>query len=125
MKKIMVLLAVIMMMTITLVACGSKASDKAISVAERAVEIADEYLDNEITYSEASEEIDELEEDMEYVDNLDHDAENTVADFGISADLLSLSVSMTIDNYKSTSDSYDKVLEARNKLADDAGLKER
>lgn len=128
MKKIMVLLVVIML-TITLAACGTNASDKAVSVAKSAIEIADKYLDNEISYSEASEAIDELEEDMEYVDDMPEDtADETkqhTADFSISVDLTVLSLSFFNDNYDNTSETYDKVIEARNKLADDAGLKKR
>lgn len=125
MKKLLVLLLILIFVPFTITACCKKASDKAITVAKSAVDIADGYLDYEITYSEASNAIDELQEDMEYVDNLAQNDKNKAKDFGISTDLLSLSSSLLIDDYQDTSESYDKVVEARNRLAEDAGLKNR
>lgn len=128
MKKITLSLCILTVLFL-LTACGTNASDKAVSVAKSAIEIADKYLDNESTYSEVSEAIDDLKEDMEYVDDMPEDTADEMkqhtADFSISVDLTVLSLSIWTDNYDNTSETYDKVLEARNKLAEDAGLKKR
>lgn len=125
-------LALAAMLLITACSCsggGGNASDKAVSVASQAIEIADQYLDGDIDAGEADEKLDDLIEQMSYVDDLpDETAEESrqrAADFLISTDLTVLSYSIFNDNYEQTSDSYDEVVENRNELASDAGLKER
>lgn len=103
---------------------GTALSDKALSVAKQAVEVADAYIDMEIDSDEAEEKLDALEEEMEYSFDLAIDDEHK-ADYTISVDLTLLSSAISNDSYDNTSESYDKVVEARNSLAEDAGLKKR
>lgn len=104
---------------------GTKASKKAVSVAKQAVEVADEYLDGGLTYSEAIDKLDALESDMAYVDDLDAGDEHKTADWSISVSIVLLSSNILFDHMDSTSESYDKVLDERNSLAEKAGLKKR
>ena len=123
-KKLCAVLLVIIVFALT--ACGStNASSKAVSIAKTAIEVADKYLDSKITAKEATEKLDELTAEMEYVDELTTEDKNKVADFSISSSILILSSSITIDDYKETSDTYEKVVEARNVLAKHAGLRKR
>lgn len=112
MKKICLLVATSLILSLS--ACsddGIKASDKAISCANAAVRIAEQYLDHDIDYSEASEKMNELYADMEYVDSMSREDENYLADFFISSDIFCLSSSITTDNYKNSPESYDGVRE--------------
>lgn len=81
-KAISILLTIAILFTVS--GCsGTKASDKAVSVAKKAVEVVDDYLDGKITYKSASEKIDDLYNEMAYVDDLAQDDENKVYDFSI------------------------------------------
>jgi len=102
---------------------GTALSDKALSVAKQAVEVADAYIDMEIDSDEADEKLDALKEEMEYTDDLP--AEDKSEDYVISTDLTLISHAILMDSIDNTSESYDKVVEARNSLAEDAGLKKR
>ena len=102
---------------------GTALSDKALSVAKQAVEVADAYIDMEIDSDEAEEKLDALEEEMEYTDDLP--AGDKSGDYVISTDLTLISHAILMDSIDNTSESYDKVVEARNSLAEDAGLKKR
>ena len=112
MKKICLL--VTMSLFLSLAACsddGNKASDKAISCANAAVRVAEQYLDHEIDYSEANKKMNELYNDMDYVKSMSREDENYLADFILSSDILCISSSITTDNYKNSPDSYDGVRE--------------
>ena len=115
--------AAVFLLLIGLCACGAKtqASAKAVSVAKQAVEIADNYLDGKIKYEKATEQLDDL--DMSYAYE-DKSASHT-ADVVISSDLTILKHNILMDKIDKTSESYNKVLEARNEIAKDAGLKTR
>ena len=62
---------------------------------------------------------------MEYVDNLETGDAHKAADFSISTSITLLSSDIFNDSLKGTSDTYDKILKARNDLADKAGLSKR
>lgn len=106
-----------------LTACGggTKAIAKAVSIATQALEVADTYLDGGSTSSEATKALRAF--DMDYVSNDNSDSHT--ADFAISTDLTLLSHAITMESIDKSSKSYDDFLEARNKLATDAGLKKR
>lgn len=112
MKKFLSLFTIII--AFSLVACGkdnTPASDKAISCAKEAIEIAEGYLAYDIDYKEASEQLDELYEDMEYVSDMPREDEHYHGDFGIQCDLLALSSALISDNYDSSDETYDKIQE--------------
>lgn len=104
---------------LSLTACGNdepKASNKAVSCANEAIEIAEGYLAYDIDYKEASERLDALREDMEYVSEMSQDEEHYYADFSINSKLLGLSTALTSDNYKSSDETYDKIQEIIDEL---------
>ena len=107
--------------------CGSKtkASDKAISVAKQAVEVADNYLDGKVSKDIAYDKLNSLYDEMSYVDNLTDSDPNKTEDFYIQLDTLHLSTSVLLNDINNDSKSYDEVIKARNDLAEDAGLKAR
>ena len=126
-KRIMSAIAVVMSMLLLIAGCsgGTKASDKAVSVGKQAIAVADDYLDGKMSYKDANEKLSELKEEMEYVDNLEQGDKHKAADFGVSTGILTLSTSMLSDSFDSTSDTYAKVVEARNSLAEKIGQKKR
>jgi hypothetical protein len=97
-----------------LVACSSNsnaASSKAKSCADKANETAEKYLSYEIDYKETKEIIDELKDDMGYVDDLSHDASNYYPDFYISLYLANLSHDLYFDDLYGTDETYSKIQE--------------
>ncbi len=122
--KFMLLFLVI---SLLLAGCGggSKASAKAVSVAKSAVEVADDYLDGRLSYSQADAKLDQLKEEMAYVDDLKQGDENKASDFSISVSITLLSTDIFHDSVNKTSESYNKVIETRNDLAKAAGLSKR
>lgn len=125
MKRTVSLILAVLMLAAILTGCGSKveASEKGISIARSAIQIADDYLDNEITGDRAMDKLDELSEKMEYLDSMprDTDEENSqyLADFGISTDLTMLAHEILFD--KNGENRYDKIIEIRNDLAETIG----
>lgn len=112
MKKTLSLFITII--ALSLIGCGSNstpASNKAISCAKEAIEIAESYLSYDIDYEEAIESLDELYEDMEYVSDMSRDDEHYYGDFRIQCDLLVLSSALLSDNYYSSDETYDKIQE--------------
>lgn len=125
MKRTVSLILAVVMLAGMLTGCGSKveASEKGTSIARSAIQIADDYLDNEITGDRAMDKLDELSEKMEYLDSMprDTDEENSqyLADFGISTDLTMLAHEILFD--KNGENRYDKIIEIRNDLAETIG----
>lgn len=125
MKRTASLILAVLMLAAILTGCGTKveASEKGISIARSAIQIADDYLDNEITGDRAIDKLDELSEKMEYLDSMprDTDEENSqyLADFGISTDLTMLAHEILFD--KNGENRYDKIIEIRNDLAETIG----
>ena len=125
MKRICCILLCVVLLLFSGCGNSTKASDKAVAVAESAIEVADNYLDNIYSYSEAYDKLSELKNQMAYVDEYDPEDEQKAADFFINTSLIILSSSILLDAYDSTHESYDKIIEYRNDLAKKAGLKER
>lgn len=86
-----------------------KASDKAISCAKEAIEIAEGYLTYDIDFKEAKNRLDELQEDMEYVSTMSKEEECYYPDFSINSKLISLSIALVSDNYDGNSETYDEI----------------
>ena len=110
---------------VTLQENGKTPSSKALSVAKQAIQVADDYLDGKITGNKAKAEFDGFNESMKYVDDLSRTDKNRQEDYNIQHGIFILSTSISTDDYKKTSESYDHVMESRNNLAKDAGLKNR
>lgn len=105
------------------------ASDKAVSVAKQAIEVVDQYLDGETDGSEASDKLDELKEEMEYVDDMptgtSEEKRRHTADSSIAADIFILSTDIVLDKHDADADSYDELVDKRNELAEKIGEDER
>lgn len=117
MKKCVSIFLIVIILSLT--ACGGDeptASNKAVSCAKEAIEIAEGYLAYDIDYKEASERLDELQEDMEYVSEMSNDEEHYYADFSIRTNLLGLSTALISDNHKSSDETYDKIQEIIDEL---------
>lgn len=121
MKKLSMLF-VINVLFCFLVGCGgtdSKPSAKAISCASSAIEIGENYLSGDTDYSSAHNGIEEIQEELEYIDDLTSDDENYFADQKIQLHIMSLSIDLISDNKESSSESYDKVQEDIDVLKED------
>lgn len=110
-KSIFILLCSIILFS---VACGSSKkesspSDKAVSCANKAIETAEKYLSYDIGYKEATEIIDALRADMEYVSELSTEESNYFPDFNIRSALMGLSIDLTDDNFKGSDETYSKI----------------
>ncbi|MCD8328836.1 MAG: hypothetical protein LUC25_07070 [Ruminococcus sp.] len=107
----------------------TNASEKAISIATRAVNVADQYLDGTLDGETAYDLIDGYYDDMSYVDsmsqNTDEERKQHTADFCIQIDVSSLASDVLGDRIYGDSESYNNVIESRNNLAEDAGLEKR
>lgn len=122
MKKRTVILLLFLVSALLMAACNDsnlKPSKKAVSCAKSAIEVANQYLDRELDYIGAIDQLGKLLDDMEYVDDLSDDDENKAADFAIQCDILILITSITTDNLENDSDSYSDVEEAIGSLKKD------
>jgi len=122
MKKRTVLLILFLVSALLVAACNDnnlKPSKKAVSCAKSAIEVANQYLDRELDYTGTIDQLEELLDDMEYVDDLSDDDENKVADFSIQSNILILSTSITRDNHENDRDSFSDVEKAISSLKKD------
>lgn len=112
---------------LTITACDkkTKASSKAISVATQAVAVADKYLNGVVSYDQIKADLNNIQNEMKYAENGGTGTDEQRADFSISLDILHLSTTILFDSIDKNAKSYDEVLEARNELAEDAGLTTR
>lgn len=112
---------------VVFVCCGCdsepKPSDKAISIAKQAVSVADRYLDGGLSQGEAKDLIDDLYDDMAYVDDLADDDPHKNQDLYVSIDVLSLSTRILLD--ENDSKSFDGIVKARNDLAEYTNISAR
>ena len=128
MKKILVL---ILAVTLLLAACSSKpktaASAKAVSLAKQAVEALDSYLDGDTSYKEAHAAVEEASRKMEYTSNYTGTdmTDEQRADWYIHMNLVHAASALTFDNYEGTPERFNDVVDARNKIAEYAGLGKR
>lgn len=121
-----VLAGLLCVLLLLLAGCsGTSVSDKASTAAKSAVEIADGYLDNELTQDSARDGLDALEEEMAYTADMSQDDKNKAGDSSVSTGITVLSSSILTDSIKNDAASHDKVVDARNKLAGYAGVKKR
>lgn len=98
------------------------ASAKAVSIAKKAIEVTDSYLDREISSDSASRTLSDLIDEMEYTSTTDPTDEHHSADYSIETDLVILHSSIVKDSIDKSAESYDSVIESRNELAESAGL---
>ncbi len=115
------LLCVLILSASMLCSCGheQQASDKALTCANKTVEAVEKYLNYDATYSVVSDITGSMYNEMKYVDDLDKSAPNRNADWSIQLDILSISTSLTSDNYYSTDETYNDVKEKLDKLKED------
>lgn len=132
MRKKTAVLCCALVATVLLVGGCSKsidASDKAVSIAKQAIEVVDQYLDGGVDGSEASDKLDELKEEMEYVDDMptgtSEEKRRHTADSSIATDIFILSTDIVLDKHNADADSYDKLVDKRNELAEEIGESKR
>lgn len=121
-KKNFLSVLICMLLAITIVGCGSqvKASDKAVSIGKQALTVVDGYLDGTIEYTSAKSQIEKLCDKMSYASDLDTDDEY-YSDISVKHYILLISSSMIWDNYDSDLETYEELVEERNKLAECIG----
>lgn len=129
MKKIITILAVIAII-MSCTSCGmpaSKASKKGLSIAKQAVEIMDKYLDGKETGDSTDTKLEDLYEQMRYAGEYagTQMTEEQKADYEIHRILLFAWISVGTDKHNGNADTYEKVINERNRLAELAGLDER
>ncbi|MCD8206887.1 MAG: hypothetical protein LUD72_03010 [Bacteroidales bacterium] len=114
-------------------ACGStesaSATAKGISVAQQAIDAIDGYLDGKTSGDSARDKLDELTDEMDYVDDLPRDTaqeeEHYAADWSIRLDLTGAVSQILLDQYNGDNESFDKIVDVRNDIAEAAGLETR
>lgn len=127
MKKKSIILLICVMVLMALSGCKKEktASEKAISVGKKVIETVDGYLDKKLDYDQARQKIKELEDEMEYLDERDHDDKYYSSDLLVSSSITMVQSKILSDKMDSSSDSYDKLVESRNELAKKIGEKKR
>lgn len=113
-SKLIVMYSSLLLLFLIFVGCGKKehnASQKALSCAQQAIDVANDYLSGDISYDRASRKLDSLSTDMHYVsDESDIETnEHHFDDSSIYVCILSLRNDITYDNYKNDSESYDEI----------------
>jgi len=124
MKKFICVLLLVGMVVV-LGACGdsgSAASERNISIATRAVETTDEFLDLNISARTARDRIDALAPiDTNATENADENSANSTLNHRVLMLRFALSSAASND----TSETYNRVLEERNALARELGIRRR
>lgn len=130
MKRLFSLLIVIISMG-QLCACAPaptfKATEKGISIAKRAVNTLDDYLDGNTGRNEAYDEIDELRDQIAYASEYagkEQTPEQT-GDLKIYFLITTTAWDVYKDSYYGNAETYDKVLKDRNELAEMIGVPNR
>ncbi len=114
-------------------ACGStkstSATAKGVSVAQQAIDAIDGYLDGKTSSDSARDKLDELKDEMDYVDDLPRDTvqeeQQYAADWSIKLDLTTAGSRILLDSYDGDNESFDEVVNVRNLIAEAAGLEKR
>ena len=116
---------------IQLCACSPKPtvklSQKGESVAKRAVNLLDSYLDGEISNDEAKAGMDELKEETDYASDYagrDRTDEQS-GDWKLHLLIMMTSWHVSSDGYNKTAESYEELIKDRNDLAEIVGIKKR
>lgn len=127
MKKTLVLiLAVVLLLT----ACsGGKvaASAKAVSVGKQAVETIDAYLDGSLSGKDANEKLSDLGRQLEYTGEYAGKkmSDQESADWFIKVDIDLANHEIIMDAYKGSPETFDKIAEKRNEIAERVGVSKR
>lgn len=115
-NKLVIMCSSLLLVSLISIGCGKtkyNASDKALSCAQQAIDVANDYLSGDVSYDRALKKLDSLSTDMNYVTD-ENDVENNehhFDDFNINTCILGLSIDITHDNYENDSESYDKILD--------------
>ena len=128
MKRFLALVLVAVITIASLCACSNNTvnlSEKALAVAESAIETTDNYLDSKIGYDEVYDKLSELENEMNYVGEKTAEERMENRDFYVSSGITILRSCITTDSLRSSDTSYKKIIDARNSLAEEAGLEKR
>ena len=130
MKRLFFLLVVIIVL-IQLCACSPtpkvKASQKAISIANRAVRLLDDYLDGNIGGKEANDGMDELRDQIAYASEYagKEQTPEQAGDLKIYFLITTTAWDVSKDGYCGNSETYEKVVNDRNDIAGVLGIKDR
>lgn len=128
MKRFLALVLVAVITIASLCACSNNTvnlSEKALAVAKSAIETTDNYLDSKIGYDEVYDKLSELENEMNYVGEKTAEERMENRDFYVSSGITILRSCITTDSLRSSDTSYKKIIDARNSLAEEAGLEKR
>ena len=125
MKRFFSVVAVLMAACLLLCSCGkkTKCSGQAVSVGKSAIEVLDEYLDNDRSSESTLNRLDELKEKMEYLKTEDMSKPSHSADSSVSSDLVLAAHDVLFDSMDH--DKYDDILAKRNDIAKTIGEKKR
>lgn len=128
-RFISIITVLILLVTLTACKASANASEKAVSAAKQAIECADDYLDGKVEYDDISDKLNEICDSMEYASEYTPEEKNEdsqkYSDYRIHFELLLLPSSILHDSIKSDSESYQEIIDCRNKIASYAGLPER
>ena len=91
----------------------------------KAIEIADNYLDFNITASEAYEKLNELCERENELPKTESNDETHFANTLIEVDVSNITGQMMHVKYEVNEDKLQKIIDTRNRLADDVGVEKR
>lgn len=128
MKRFLALVLVAAITLASLCACSNNAvnvSEKALAIAQSAIEATDDYLDSKVGYDEVSNKLTELENEMNYVYDKTDEERMKNNDFYVLSDITIIRSCITNDNFYNSDTSYKEIIEARNSLAEEAGLEKR
>lgn len=131
MRKFISTITVFIILLATFTACkaSANASEKAVSAAKQAIECVDDYLDGKVGYDDISDKLDEIGNSMEYASEYTPEEKNEdpqkYSDYRIHFELLLLPHSILMDSIESDPESYQEIIDCRNKIASYAGLPER
>lgn len=131
MKRVGIILCAVMILLMC--SCSSSgevsATDKGISIAKEAVGVADLYLDGIYDYSMAIDQLNALDSETSYVENLPNDTseerKQRTVDLLISTNISLLSSKILNHSVSNDDNKYDEIVEVRNELASAVGLSER
>ena len=118
-------LSLLVVMLILVTACNesgteyAEASERTIKIVKQAVEIADEFIDNEITATTAQYRINSLD----YIEYMYDNFEDT--DFFLDALVTSLGLKLFSFERNATLENFDNIVRGRNYLAEEAGAPTR
>ena len=131
MKKYLKTICSVLLVTFILAICvgcnNTGASDKAVSIGKKVIEITDSYLDMDISASSAEAQVEELYDTLdEYLEDQDLSSSDTYTkDSLIKTYILCVELDISRDGYYNTEETYDELIEERNELAAAVGAKKR